>query len=614
MSDHRRMLAVALATLPIWLLTVSVGAGPKDEVIKKCLENLASLPSPDDVAPQGEYQVDQDPCWRETGKYYASDADVNAQAQFLHGVRKLRDTYGVTGAPITVGLWDGGSALSSHALFGSRVTLKNAPSEVVAGQKRDVCIKLHPTHVAGTIGAALGIKKELEGMASGAKILSYTFDNDMAELEDALGKQKVTVTNHSYGVPRGWQPRQVTSDCSWVWWGGDDHDEDPSFGFYDKRAEEYDDLVWRNPQASVFVAAGNERGWTGNPEAQGDVQYCTPSKDGKTWLVNKLSKKRRLPDSRKGGYDTIVGFALAKNVITLGAMIDLGDEEKNPKKVWEAKDLALTDFSSYGPADDGRIKPDLIANGELLSSTAPPERCDPRKGIGQCCQLADIADSEHNGGWEDSGTSMASPVAAGIGALLDELSLNKRKKQLNAAEMKAVLIHTALAKSVVDGLEAPAYDAGWGMIRALAAGNVVAGEDGLLGDITVKKGRHVSLPLQWSEETDKARVTLVWLDPPAKAPSVATVDDRTAMLVDKLSATLLSPKKETLYPWSLRPGDPAAAAVRDRPNTVDNVLRIDVPANAKSDGVWQLELDGTGLKSDEVTVAVAYKGLRPKSP
>jgi subtilisin family serine protease len=57
----------------------------------------------------------------------------------------------------------------------------------------------------------------------------------------------------------------------------------------------------------------------------------------------------------------------------------------------------MTSFSSWGPVLDGRIKPDLVANGETLYSAEK------------------TSDDSYSG---KSGTSMAGPVAAGISALV----------------------------------------------------------------------------------------------------------------------------------------------------------------------------------------------------
>ena len=180
------------------------------------------------------------------------------------------------------------------------------------------------------------------------------------------GDMGITVTNYSYGAIGGWMvDTQSTCPVIWHWYGRDQDEESALYGSYGKDAAEFDRIAIANPKLSIFVAAGNEREWFGEPDKLPpdyfDGTHCV-WKNG-TWLTSK--KKRAGNSSRNGGYDTIAGAGLAKNVITVGAMRDL-------PTLWKRKDIAPTSFSSFGPADDGRIKPDVVANGDVIDSTAPP--------------------------------------------------------------------------------------------------------------------------------------------------------------------------------------------------------------------------------------------------
>jgi subtilisin family serine protease len=71
-------------------------------------------------------------------------------------------------------------------------------------------------------------------------------------------------------------------------------------------------------------------------------------------------------------------------------------------------------FSSKGPTGDGRLKPDLVAPGERITSCAAGQR------LKDALKSADAAEIERAAYYvEDSGTSMAAPhVSGAIAAFL----------------------------------------------------------------------------------------------------------------------------------------------------------------------------------------------------
>jgi hypothetical protein len=97
----------------------------------------------------------------------------------------------LTGAGLTVGVWDGGAVRATHQEFTGRVVSGDgAPN-----------LDDHATHVAGTIGAS-GVNPAAKGMATGVSIRSYDWNNDLAEMT-AVASQLVA-SNHSYGLLAGW--------------------------------------------------------------------------------------------------------------------------------------------------------------------------------------------------------------------------------------------------------------------------------------------------------------------------------------------------------------------------------------------------------------------------
>ncbi len=508
------------------------------------------------------------------------EANISLDAQKTHGVPKLKEKYKLTGNGLAVGVWDGGAVFDRHREFGGRVTIADPASYY--GE--------HATHVAGTI-AAQGIDKQAEGMAKLARIKSFDWVNDGVELCEAAqvhpGVPAISVSNHSYGIMTGWE-WVGENQCRWRWMGDLEIGVDDRFGKYTDLAREFDTVLYNNEFLSAFSAAGND----GNDDPRSDNNW-----DGKYCVDNDIKEAgpgyTKAPlgdgaDNGKQGYDTISGHSLAKNVITIGAVDDI---VKSTAII--SSDIKLTSFSSRGPADDGRIKPDLVANGYELLSPAIPKASIP-------LNQQNIPNNKYR---RMSGTSMASPTASGIGILLNELALNEFKRTLKSYEMKAALIHTAIP---ITNDESPTYKAGWGLIDALAAGDVIA-SDG---------AQFVANSQTPFEETfdrideKPIRITIAWLDPPGKSLG-SGVDIRDKALVHDLDLEIISPSQKKYFPWSLNPAKPDARATNLGKNSVDNVERIDIAASDSEKGQWTVRVKNPA-NSSKMPFALYFSGLKKR--
>ncbi len=440
---------------------------------------------------------------------------LNLNAARSSGANLLQaETPALTGSGVTVGVWDAGRVRTTHQELTGRVTLKDSSPD----------IDDHSTHVGGTIGAS-GVVAGAKGMAPAVSIHSYDWDSDYTEMTaagaTAAGQStKIYLSNHSYGTINGWDYTGETSPM-WIWYGTGTGTTgaDPGFGQYGSDARDVDAVVYNTPYLLPFVAAGNDG--TDDP-VNGESVQLNP--DVSTTVSYNSASHPAGDGKYRGGYDTIASSSIGKNVLTVGATSDA--------VTGTTRDIAkalLVDFSSVGPTDDGRIKPDLVANGEDLNSS-----------VGTSNTAYDIY----------SGTSMATPSAAGSAALLVQLYGQLFPSgAMRASTLKALLIHTA------DDLGAagPDYKNGWGLINVKAAADLLrelAANPNKLrlneSQINPTTATTVTFDFVW-DGVSPIRATLCWTDPAATAAT--TLDSRTSTLVNNLDLKITGPDGSEHLPF-----------------------------------------------------------------
>lgn len=463
-----------------------------------------------------------EPIYYQTYNLFAAQT-LNTHRLWTGGASELN----LNGDGITLHVWDGGPIRHSHQEFGGRTTQMDTGGFMNG----------HATHVAGTMVAA-GVVPTAKGMAPEALLHTYYFQNDEEEMIEAAANGAL-LSNHSYGRPTGW----VFHTNQW-WWYGDtriSEIEDYKFGFYSEETRVRDEITYLAPYYLQVHAAGNDRLDVGPEEGE---EHNVFDHDIGQWVK---STTWRMPDGGEEGFDCISTLVLGKNVLTIGSIADASNYE-GPESV------VLSEFSSTGPADDGRIKPDLVAKGQSLLST----------WVDTNTSYAGL-----------TGTSMAAPTITGSLALLQELNHRLYGSYLRASTIKALAIHTAREAGEHPG---PDYRHGWGLADIEAAAKILPEKD----NTTIIQERNLvqnTVPTYtrtvYSTGTRPLVATLVWTDVPAEAPEPA-LNDRTPMLVNDLDLriTRLS-DNEVFYPWKLDPDNPSAPATTGD-NIVDNVEKIEI--------------------------------------
>ncbi|MEQ1852046.1 MAG: S8 family serine peptidase, partial [Chthoniobacteraceae bacterium] len=472
----------------------------------------------------------------------------NASAAISTGANLLQAApYSVNGTGFTVGVWDGGGVRTTHQELNGRVTIVDGAA-----------LGDHATHVAGTIGA-VGFSAAAKGMAPAVRVDSYEWTSDKSEMTGRGASfpgeaGKIYVSNHSYGIISGWNYTGPSSPV-WTWYGSGTTATgiETDFGMYNTAARDTDSMAFSLPYYLIFRSAGNER--NNNPATGQPVSLTTST-------ATAVAYDPALHPAGDGvyrgnGYDTIGYDAIAKNVVTIGSV---GDAVNGA--IREPVNAYMSSYSSWGPTDDGRIKPDLVANGEQVESS--------------------LAGSNSAYGTYN-GTSMATPNACGSAALLihwwDKLFPGHA---MRASTLKALLIHTADDR----GNAGPDYQFGWGLINVKAAADLAQayknspGTRRVIEDQITTSAITRSYTFTW-DGSSPIRATLCWTDP--AGTSTTTSDFRTARLVNNLDLKINGPGGSLHQPWVMpfvgtwTVGNLSAPAVTGVNNT-DNVEQVLVSA------------------------------------
>ncbi len=445
---------------------------------------------------------------------------------------------GAAGMKGRLGIWDGGKVNLTHVELRNRVIQKDNPPAP----------ENHSTHVSG-IMINTGINSLARGMAYNCqRLVAYDYLSHMSEM--ATEGSNLLVSNHSYTSVAGWNYND--GESRWEFFGKAGDNEDYKFGYYSEDARQWDEIAYNAPYYLIVKAAGNNR--TQKGPATGEPWFRM-----NTSGVMSDAGSRPPGISSNDGYDVIATYGTSKNILTVGAIQPFSSAYTG------AADAIMADFSSWGPTDDGRIKPDIVADGvTLLSSTS---RSDNSYG-------------------SLSGTSMASPVVAGSVFLLQEYYSQLHPDTfMRAATLKGLLIHTALEAGIAPG---PDYQFGWGVVNMQKAAEIIQSnnKDQFIYEQTLESGASFSLPLTASGK-GPLTVTICWTDPQGVVDNIGVLNNRTPKLINDLDLRVRSGATEYL-PWKLNAMVPSAAATQ-HDNTADNVEKIEIP-NAVPGTEYMLQL------------------------
>ena len=304
----------------------------------------------------------------------------------------------------------------------------------------------------------------------------------------------------------------------------------------------------------------------------------------------------------KGAGGNLSTPATAKNVITVGASENLrptGIDGCGIASDGADDILSLIKFSSSGPANDGRKKPDLVAPGTHIQAAQSQDRSFTGGGV---CGPRNFPAGQSLYTWS-SGTSHSTPAVAGSAALIRQFFQNSTGRPPSPAMVKAFLTNsTSYVSGFMGNDSLPGDNQGWGLVnlgRALddTPRNMIDQTEvlGSTGAVTTVQGRVADL-------TRPFRVTIAWSDAPG-TPSANPVVNDLDLQVEIDGKTYLG--NRFLNFSSIEGGAP------DRLNNVESVwlnpgvtgdftVRV-VAANIAGDGV-----PGNGDTTDQDFALVIY--------
>ena len=373
----------------------------------------------------------------------------------------------------------------------------------------------HGTHTMGTMAGAGIVSPRYKGMAPKATVIGQYFSDILVNSPYYVADYGMVITNNSY--------YSSANGCV-------------GEGEYDVMSSYVDNLMNTDRTILHVFASGNDGALTCSPYP---MQYGTVKS----------------------------GFQTGKNVMTVGAI----------DNTYSANTYVAANFSSGGPVEDGRLKPEIVAGGFAINSTI-----------------------QNNAYGTDYGTSMASPTVAGAMGLLYE-----RYRQLHSgANPTAALIKAVTCNGADDiGNPGPDFIYGFGHLNAVNAVEALENNTYFTG-VTNNGGSQTFSITGVPAGTSQLKVLLHWNDP-AAAPYASTA------LVNNLDLAVTAPDASIHHPLILdpSPGNVTNVAVEgvDNRNNIEQVVINNPPA-----GDFTVTVLGSNIPQGPQDFVVAYQVIAPE--
>jgi subtilisin family serine protease len=498
---------------------------------------------------------------------------LNDVAAGIINVNITKDTHGLNGTGQIVAVCDSGldtgvNDATMHDDFEGRI---NALIDLWpgAGDGANDTHSGHGTHVAGSVlGNGTKSSGKIEGMAPEARLYFQATESN------AGGFATPVPLDTQVFQPAYTAGARIHTNS----WGSSVSD-----GSYTARSREVDVMIWDNDDMVILFAVGND-----GVDSDSDGIVDT---------------------------DSIDAPSTAKNCIAVGATEsyrpdhgwgwDAGDFPVAPISGDKAADDpdGMAAFSSRGPVNDNRVKPDIVTPGTGILSARSSEA----SGTGWGLPGAAEGDSTYY--MFMGGTSMATPIAAGTATLVRQFYVDHESISPSAALIKGTLINGAddipgqYASPKTDTTPIPDNSQGWGRVNL--TNSIFPSPRELIYD---DQNHALDTDENYTYELDVTsslplKITLVWTDYPALAAANPT-------LVNDLDLKVTAPNSSVYWGNHFNNGESDTGGSADNRNNVENVY-----IQSPSAGKYTIEVNASNIAlGGPQSYAIIFSGVFSAPP
>ncbi|MBI4670411.1 MAG: S8 family serine peptidase [Chloroflexi bacterium] len=479
----------------------------------------------------------------------------------------------------------------------------------------------HGTHTSGSVlsdGGATGIGK---GTAPAAHLVFQATENWVVI---------ANICKVLYGYPDGYYLTGIPSDLHTLFqqaytagarihsnsWGS------AVAGDYTTDSANADDFIWDNKDFVITFSAGNE-GIDANADGIVDNDSIGSPATAKNVITVGASENQRsdnYPCDTSLTYTSHDAYQSGQTCSSMSGANWLGTYGSRWPSDYPANPIAsdstagnqeqMAAFSSRGPTDDTRIKPDVVAPGTWILSTSGSlyqegygDPVNPKNGA----YAYDGWGMPYNVDYKwMGGTSMSNPIAAGGAAVIKDYYSKAHSITASAALVKATLINSAvdMLDENNDGVNdndypIPNNHEGWGRV------NLINATDG--SAVFVDNSAGLATGGNWSQAYtvpggQPFKVTVVWSD-------FASTDTASVNLVNNLDLTVSGPGGVTYKGNVFSGGWSATGGSADTRNNVENVY-----VQSAAAGTWTVTVNGLNVPSGPQPFAIVIDGSSGAGP